>query len=276
MLNIEKLFSLLGLDGKVVDIEEAKTLQLSTGEIKFEAVSFSYHENRQILENLDFTISSGKKFAIVGTSGSGKSTLVKLLFRFYDPTNGRILIDGHDISHVTQKSLRDIIGIVPQDTVLFNDTIFENIRYGRPEASDVDVSEAIKLAHLNDFIKQLPEHEETMVGERGLKLSGGEKQRVAIARMILKRPPIMVFDEATSSLDSQSEQSVLTALNEISVGVTTVVIAHRLSTIVDADQILVLEKGHLLEQGNHQQLLEQQGKYSALWQAQQKEKKITP
>ena len=237
-------------------------MQLGNAELQFENVSFNYQRERQIIDELNFTIGAGQKFAIVGASGAGKSTLVKLLFRFYDPTAGRILIDGQDISQVTQKSLRSLIGIVPQDTVLFNDSILENIRYGNPNASDEDVGVAINL-----------DKEQTVVGERGLKLSGGEKQRVAIARTILKRPPIMVFDEATSSLDSQSEASILTALNEISQGVTTVVIAHRLSTIIDADQILVLDQGKLLEQGNHQQLLATNGKYSELWQAQKKDQK---
>ncbi|MFT5521072.1 MAG: ABC-type transport system involved in Fe-S cluster assembly fused permease/ATPase subunit [Enterobacterales bacterium] len=272
LVNIEKLFSLLSREGNVADKKSSKPLNFKLGQIKFEDVNFSYHKDRKILHDLNFTINSGQKFAIVGTSGSGKSTVVKLLFRFYDPTYGRILIDDQDISKVSQQSLRKKIGIVPQDTVLFNDTLFENIRYGLPEASDDDVRHAIELAHLGEFVERLPEKENTMVGERGLKLSGGEKQRVAIARTILKRPPIMIFDEATSSLDSQSEQSVLSALNEISKGVTTVVIAHRLSTIVDADTILVLEQGELLEQGNHQQLLDKKGKYADLWLAQQRDK----
>lgn len=270
LVNIEKMFGLLLRKGNVRDSEQARELQLVDGNIEFEQVEFSYHPERPIIKSLDIHIKKGEKFAIVGTSGSGKSTLVKLLFRFYDPTAGRILIDGQDIRQVTQKSLRNLIGIVPQDTVLFNDSILENIRYGKPEANDDDVAEAIKLAHLYDFIQQLPEKEHTMVGERGLKLSGGEKQRIAIARTLLKRPPIMVFDEATSSLDSRSEASVLTALNEISQGVTTIAIAHRLSTIVDADQILVLEEGRLLEQGSHQELLKADKHYAALWRAQQK------
>ena len=273
LVNIEKLFGLLDRKGKVSDSEDAITLKLDKAELRFEDVSFHYQSERQIVEGLNFTIGAGQKFAIVGASGAGKSTLVKLLFRFYDPSSGRILIDGQDIKSVTQKSLRNLIGIVPQDTVLFNDSILENIRYGKPDASDQDVAEAIDLAHLRHFIDVLPEKEQTIVGERGLKLSGGEKQRVAIARTILKRPPIMVFDEATSSLDSQSEASILTALNEISQGVTTVVIAHRLSTIIDADQILVLDQGKLLEQGNHQQLLATKGKYSELWKAQEKHQK---
>jgi len=271
LVNIEKMFNLLQRKGKVSDSAEATSLNLISGEIKFEGVCFNYHPDREIIEHLDFTIPKGQKFAIVGSSGAGKSTVVKLLFRFYDPTAGRILIDGQNICEVTQHSLRKMIGIVSQDTVLFNETILENIRYGRPNATDEDVADAIKLAHFSEFIEQLPEKEKTVVGERGLKLSGGEKQRVAIARTILKRPPIMVFDEATSSLDSQSESSVLDALNEISQGVTTVVIAHRLSTIVDAEQILVMEQGRLLEQGNHEQLLQANGQYAALWQAQQKD-----
>ncbi|PCJ49168.1 MAG: metal ABC transporter permease [Gammaproteobacteria bacterium] len=271
LVNIEQMFDLLSRKGEVVDAPTAEALSLKSGEIIFESVNFSYQKQRSIIKDFDITISSGQKLAIVGTSGSGKSTLVKLLFRFYDPNSGRILIDGQDISKVTQQSLRENIGIVPQDTVLFNDTLFENIRYGLPSASDAEVRKAIGLAHLTQFIERLPEKENTHVGERGLKLSGGERQRVAIARTILKRPPIMVFDEATSSLDSQSEQSVLSALNEISKDVTTVVIAHRLSTIIDADMILVLEQGEMLEQGTHQQLLNKKGKYAALWQAQQKD-----
>ena len=209
--------------------------------------------------------------AVVGESGAGKSTLVKLLFRFYDPTAGSITIDGQNIAEVTQHSLRQHIWIVPQDTVLFNDSIFENIRYGRPDASEEEVNEAIRLAHLDQFISHLPEGAQTTVGERGLKLSGGEKQRVAIARAILKRPAIMVFDEATSSLDSQSEQAILRALREVAQGHTSLVIAHRLSTIVDADNILVMHQGQIIEQGDHETLLSQQGVYAGLWQAQQKQ-----
>ena len=220
---------------------------------------------------MSFTIGAGQKVAVVGASGAGKSTLVKLLFRFYDLDEGSITIGGTDISHITKNSLRQAIGIVPQDTVLFNDSVFENVRYGCPEASDAEVSNAIYLAHLDNFISQLPEGHQTRVGERGLKLSGGEKQRVAIARTILKRSPVLVFDEATSSLDSKSEQAILTALREVAEGHTSLVIAHRLSTIIDADKIVVLDHGRIVEQGSHEALLEQRGYYADLWFAQQKE-----
>jgi len=215
-------------------------------------------------------INAGTKVAVVGESGAGKSTLVKLLFRFYDPTAGSIKIDGQDIAQYTQDSVRQHIGIVPQDTVLFNDTLYENIRYGRPDASEKEIQEAIKLAHLDTFVGLLPDKGDTQVGERGLKLSGGEKQRVSIARTILKRPPIMVFDEATSSLDSQSEQAILSALREIAKGYTSFMIAHRLSTIVDADMIIVMDQGQIAEQGSHDDLLKLNGIYTNLWQAQQK------
>jgi ATP-binding cassette subfamily B protein len=233
-------------------------------------VGFHYDEKRQILKDVSFTVKAGSKVAVVGESGAGKSTLVKLLFRFYDPSSGHILIDGQDISKQTQASVRQQIGIVPQDTVLFNDTLYENIRYGKPDASDEEIQQAIKLAHLDDFVDRLPNKGDTQVGERGLKLSGGEKQRVAIARTILKRPPIMVFDEATSSLDSQSEQAILSALREIAKGHTSFMIAHRLSTIVDADNIIVMDQGGVAEQGSHEALLALNGLYSRLWQAQQK------
>jgi ATP-binding cassette subfamily B protein len=211
------------------------------------------------------------KVAIVGSSGAGKSTLLKLLFRFYDPGQGRVLIYGQDIRSVSLHSLRSAIGVVPQDTVLFNTTLFENVRYGRVAASDRDVEEAIRLAHLDDFIGQLPLGAQTLVGERGLKLSGGEKQRVAIARAILKRPPIMIFDEATSSLDSRSERSILNAIGEIAVNYTSLVIAHRLSTIVDADSIIVLDHGRVVEQGSHGELLAKQGRYAEMWAIQQQD-----
>ena len=271
MANIENMFALLDLKSGVQDSANAAELVVTKGVIHFNRVSFHYREDRAIIRDMSFTIEAGEKVAIVGASGAGKSTLVKLLFRFYDPNSGSIVIDGQDISHVSQLSLRKVIGIVPQDTVLFNQSIFENIRYGDPEASDEDVLQAIRLAHLEDFIAQLPEGSGTIVGERGLKLSGGEKQRVAIARTILKRPPILVFDEATSSLDSISERSILSALKEISQGHTSMVIAHRLSTVIDADRIIVMDQGTMAEQGSHRKLLSQKGLYFDLWNAQLKE-----
>ncbi|GBL05288.1 ABC transporter ATP-binding protein/permease [Glaciecola sp. KUL10] len=275
LANIQNLFELLERKPMVNDESEAQTLVVNHGSIKFENVDFAYHEKRQILKNISFEMAAGSKVAVVGESGSGKSTLVKLLFRFYDPNKGTISIDGMDIKRCTQDSVRQHIGIVPQDTVLFNDTLYENIRYGRPDASIEDIEQAIKMAHLDKFVEALPYKGETQVGERGLKLSGGEKQRVAIARTILKRPPIMVFDEATSSLDSQSEQAILKALGEIAKGHTSFVIAHRLSTIVDADKILVMHKGKLAEHGTHEQLLDQDGLYAKLWRAQQKNRTVT-
>ncbi len=271
MANIEKMFELMAVQPKVVDDPLARPLQLTRGSIEFEGIQFGYTPDREVLKDVGFSLPAGHKVAVVGASGSGKSTLVKLLFRFYDPDAGRITIDGQDIREVTQASLRRVIGIVPQDTVLFNDTIFENVRYGNPDATEEEVQTAIRLAHLDAFIRSLPRGGETMVGERGLKLSGGEKQRVSIARTILKRPPIMVFDEATSSLDSKSEQAILQALREISRDHTSLVIAHRLSTVVDADTIMVLDGGSIVESGTHEQLLQQEGRYTALWQAQQKQ-----
>ena len=272
LANIENMFGLLKKQPQVEDNKNASALSVSTGKIVFDSVNFHYHKDRPILKNVSFTIQPGEKVAIVGPSGSGKSTLIKLLFRFYDVTSGNICIDGQNITTVTQDSLRKHIGIVPQDTVLFNDSILENVRYGRTDASDDEVKNALEMAHLTQFIDNLPDGWHTKVGERGLKLSGGEKQRVAIARTILKRPPILLFDEATSSLDSQSERAILQAFGEIAEGHTSIVIAHRLSTIVDADQILVLKAGELKECGSHQQLLARQGVYHALWQAQQKDK----
>ena len=273
MANIEKMFELLAVQPKVIDIANAAELRCKDGHIQFDGVSFDYRADRSILKDISFNVTAGSKVAVVGASGAGKSTLVKLLFRFYDTTAGSIKIDGQDISQVSQHSLRDAIGIVPQDTVLFNDTLFENVRYGRPQASDSEVEEAIRLAHLKDFIEELPQGRDTLVGERGLKLSGGERQRVAIARTLLKRPSILVFDEATSSLDSQSERAILNAINEISSNHTSLAIAHRLSTVVDADTIIVMDHGRIIEQGNHQQLLEQQGHYSELWRLQKNEEK---
>jgi ATP-binding cassette, subfamily B, heavy metal transporter len=271
LANIEKMFELLALRPAVVDTPGAPALTIQHGGIRFDNVNFGYTADRTILKDVSFTVEPGQKVAVVGASGGGKSTLVKLLFRFYDPVSGRIAIDDQDIRHISQESLRRAIGIVPQDTVLFNDSIFENVRYGDPEAEDAAVEEAIRLAHLDEFIRSLPAGRDTMVGERGLKLSGGEKQRVAIARTILKRPPILVFDEATSSLDSKTEQAILAALREISRDHTSLVIAHRLSTIIDADRIVVLAQGNIVESGTHQQLLDKGGHYAQLWQAQQKQ-----
>ncbi len=269
LANIEKMFELIARVPKILDRDKSTKLNVIKGEVSFENLSFHYNSERQILNDISLTIGSGQKLAIVGESGSGKSTLVKLLFRFYDPIAGRVLIDGQDIKQVSQQSLRKAIGIVPQDTVLFNDNIFENVRYGKPDATDEQVWQAIKHAHLYDFIQKLPEQQKTQVGERGLKLSGGEKQRVAIARTILKNPPILVFDEATSSLDSASEQAILSALRDVAVGHTSLVIAHRLSTIVDADQIVVMANGQIVEVGDHHSLLAKNGKYAKMWAIQQ-------
>jgi ABC-type transport system involved in Fe-S cluster assembly fused permease/ATPase subunit len=273
MANIERLFELLAVRPKIVDAENAQELTISESTIKFDNVSFGYRPNRQILKNISFTVEHGQKVAVVGPSGAGKSTLVKLLFRFYDTTGGAVTVDGQDVRDVTQDSLRRAIGIVPQDTVLFNDSIFENVRYGRPDASDTDVNNAIRMAHLHGFINELPEGANTTVGERGLKLSGGEKQRVSIARTILKRPPIMVFDEATSSLDSKSEQAILASLRELAEKHTSLVIAHRLSTVIDADKIIVLDHGKIVEQGSHQDLLALNRHYAELWWTQQKKQR---
>ena len=269
LANIEHMFDLMLKKPKVEDNDDADTLTLSAAEIKFTGVSFAYDIKRPIIKNISFTIKSGQKVAVVGESGSGKSTLVKLLFRFYDCDSGKITIDGQNIRQVTQHSLRKNIGIVPQDTVLFNDTLFANVNYGAPEANEEMVNKAFKLAHLSDFVSRLPDGEKSMVGERGLKLSGGEKQRVAIARTILKNPRILVFDEATSSLDSQSEQAILSAIKEVAEHRTSLVIAHRLSTIVDADNIIVMQQGEIVEQGTHQDLLVKKGHYHKMWQLQQ-------
>lgn len=271
LANIEQMFALLKKQPKITDSTQAEPLALANAELAFNNVSFHYHAERPIIKNVSFTVKEGEKVALVGESGSGKSTLVKLLFRFYDCHQGNITINGKDLRDVTQHSLRKAIGIVPQDTVLFNDSILENVRYGDVTASDEEVLKAIHLAHLDDFISQLPKGVLTTVGERGLKLSGGEKQRVAIARTILKHPPILVFDEATSSLDSRSEQAILDSIKEVSKGYTSLVIAHRLSTVVDADKIILLNHGEVAEQGTHEQLLAQNGEYARLWRIQQKE-----
>ena len=239
--------------------------------IRFERVNFSYDGKRQILRDLTFEVPAGGKVAVVGASGVGKSTLARLLYRFYDVTGGRIAIDGQDLRDVTQASLRAALGVVPQDTVLFNDTILYNIHYGRPGATREEVIAAAQAAHIHDFIQSLPDGYEATVGERGLKLSGGEKQRVAIARAILKNPRILIFDEATSALDSKSEKSIQAELNRVARGHTTLVIAHRLSTIMDADQILVMDKGGIVERGTHRELLEHGGHYAQMWLLQQQE-----
>jgi len=268
MANIDAMFALLDVKSKVEDADNATDIQVTAGAIEFDHVGFQYHSDRRILSDVSFSALPKQKVAIVGSSGSGKSTIMKLLFRFYDVTAGMIRIDGQDISQLTQQSLRRTISVVPQDTVLFNASIFENIQYGDVQASEEEVWAAIRMAYLEDFISQLPEGAKTKVGERGLKLSGGEKQRVAIARAILKKPAIMVFDEATSSLDSRAEQRILQAMERVRGEYTSVVIAHRLSTIVDADQILVLDKGEIVEQGSHQNLLDKNGHYAALWRLQ--------
>ncbi|MES9949944.1 MAG: ABCB family ABC transporter ATP-binding protein/permease [Candidatus Thiodiazotropha sp.] len=272
LADMDLIFKLLEEQAEITDAKDAKQLQLVAGEVRFEQVDFHYQPEREILHKVDFTIAAGEKLAVVGHSGAGKSTLSRLLFRFYDVTDGRIKIDGQDIRHVTRSSLRSVIGIVPQDTVLFNDTILYNLAYGRPDASHEDIEEAARIAHIAEFIEQLPDGYRTVVGERGLKLSGGEKQRVAIARAMLKRPRILVFDEATSSLDTKTEQAIQETLGEVAKHHTTLVIAHRLSTVVDADRILVMEGGRIMEQGKHHELLGMGGLYHQMWQLQQKER----
>ncbi len=274
LADMDLLFKLLERDPEIKDIDNAKDITITDGYVVFDEVNFSYNRDRQILHKVSFQIPAGKKIAIVGPSGSGKSTLARLLFRFYDIQSGSIKIDNQDIREVTQNSVRQSIGIVPQDTVLFNDTIFYNIQYANNESSRAQVIEAARLASIHDFIESLPQGYETLVGERGLKLSGGEKQRVAIARVILKNPKILVFDEATSSLDSHSEQSILKALKDVAQHHTALVIAHRLSTIIDADQIYVLRDGRIVEQGTHIELLANKAMYAELWAIQQQERKI--
>jgi len=265
LVDMEAMFRLLNQPREVQDKPDAKPLAVSGGEIRFEDVVFAYDPERIVLKGISFTVPAGKTVAIVGPSGAGKSTISRILYRFYDIKSGRVTIDGQDIRDVTQESLRAVIGIVPQDTVLFNDTVKYNIAYGRIGANEADIKEAARLAQIDKFIVELPMGYDSMVGERGLKLSGGEKQRVAIARTILKNPPILLLDEATSALDTGTERDIQSALNEVSRDRTSLVIAHRLSTVVDADEILVLDHGQIIERGRHSQLLELGGHYASMW-----------
>ncbi|MDR2239207.1 MAG: ABC transporter ATP-binding protein/permease [Zoogloeaceae bacterium] len=271
LTDIERMFALKDEQREIADAPGAALLPPGPCDVRFEHVGFAYDPKRQILFDVDFAIPAGGTVAVVGHSGSGKSTLARLLFRFYDVQSGAVKINGRDIRHVTQASLRAAIGIVPQDTVLFNDSIFYNIQYGRPEASRAEVIAAAQAAHIHDFIESLPEKYDTHVGERGLKLSGGEKQRVAIARTLLKNPPILIFDEATSALDSKSEKAIQGELERISVGRTTLLIAHRLSTVMNADEILVFDGGRIIERGTHRALLERGNAYAQMWALQQQE-----
>ena len=269
LIDMESMFALLEENVEVQDAPGARPLEVPRGEVEFEAVAFGYDPNRPILTDISFTVPPGRRVAIVGPSGAGKSTISRLLFRYYDVDAGTIRIDGQDIRGATQASLRAAIGIVPQDTVLFNDTIYHNIAYGRPDATPAEVERAARLARLHDFIVSLPEGYETRVGERGLKLSGGEKQRVAIARTLLKDPPILMLDEATSALDTRTEKEIQASLDEVAKGRTTLVIAHRLSTVVDSDEIVVLEAGRIVERGRHAELLARNGIYAEMWRRQQ-------
>lgn len=274
LTDMQQMFLLLEEEQEIEDAEGAADLVVDSGAVRFENVKFGYSAERGILKGISFDVPAGKTVALVGPSGAGKSTISRLLFRFYDIDEGAILIDGQDIRSVTQASLRRAIGIVPQDTVLFNDTIYYNIAYGRPGASTQEIEEAARLARIHDFIISLPDGYESTVGERGLKLSGGEKQRVAIARTLLKQPKIFLFDEATSALDSQTEKAIQTSLSEVSQDYTTLVIAHRLSTVVDAHEIIVLREGEIAERGNHDALLSQDGIYAAMWRQQMREQSV--
>jgi len=271
LTDMQRMFALQQVQPRVTDGATTLDLHHAAVDVRFENVHFAYGPQREILRGVSLQIPAGRTLAVVGASGAGKSTLGRLLFRFYDPGAGRISVGGYDIRSLTQHSLRSHIGVVPQDTVLFNDTLAYNIAYGQPGASQAEIERVVRLAHLDTFIAQLPEGFETRVGERGLKLSGGEKQRVAIARALLKDPPVMIFDEATSSLDSASERAILDALREVARHRTTLVIAHRLSTIVDADEIVLLDQGRVLERGSHASLLAAGGAYARLWQMQQRE-----
>ena len=273
LADMDMLVKLLEKDIEITDKKNSKDLKVTFGNIKFDNVSFSYNENREILKNVSLNVPSGKKIAIVGPSGAGKSTLGRLLFRFYDSNQGKILIDDQNINNCTQSSLRKNIAVVPQDTVLFNESIYFNIKYAKNSASKDDVVKAAKMANIHDFINSLPDKYNTIVGERGLKLSGGEKQRVAIARAVLKSPKIILFDEATSSLDSNSENKILQSMKEVSKNITSLIIAHRLSTIKDADNIYVLNEGQIIESGNHDYLLNLKGMYSQMWNLQKSIKK---
>ena len=277
LTDLDRMFNLLEKEREVADAPNAQLLSLaSPPSVAFEHVDFAYEQNRPILQDVSFTIPAGKTVAIVGPSGSGKSTLARLLFRFYDVQQGVVRIDGHPLNHLTQASVRQAIGIVPQDTVLFNDTVYYNIAYGRPSASREEVEQAARAARIHDFIVSTPLGYQTMVGERGLKLSGGEKQRVAIARTLLKNPFILIFDEATSALDSSNERAIQSELREAANNKTTLVIAHRLSTVVDAHEIIVLDQGVIVEQGTHAQLLEAQGRYASMWSMQQSQEEQAP
>jgi len=271
LTDVEEMFKLLEIEPKIKDNANAKSYKPAIDAIEFRHVNFGYSQDRQILKDVSFTVGAGEKVAIVGPSGSGKSTLAKLLFRFYEADSGDIFVNNQRIKDFSLASWRQALGVVPQDTVLFNSSIGENISYGNPQASGADVDAVISMAHLAEFIEALPKGLDTLVGERGLKVSGGEKQRIAIARMLLKKPSILIFDEATSSLDSAAEQAIIEALDEVAKDHTAIVIAHRLSTIVDADKIIVLKAGRVVEVGSHTDLLKTQGLYSQLWQIQQQQ-----